>query len=130
MITSRCPTLEARCVVNAPCAAIHRAPRIGTERPGAIHGAGAHVRREDLIGRLLPLYPAFQAFFRKYEPPTLIVWGKNDFIFPAEGAAPYRRDLKNVETYMLDTGHFALETHGEEIAGHIEEFMPRQHRKR
>jgi len=35
----------------------------------------------------VPLYPQFQAFFRKYQPPTLIVWGKNDFIFPAEGAA-------------------------------------------
>ena len=81
-------------------------------------------------GTNVPLYPQFQAFFRKYEPPTLIVWRKNDSIFPAEGAPPYRRDLKNVETYMLDTGHFALETHGEEIAGHIEEFMLRQHRKR
>jgi pimeloyl-ACP methyl ester carboxylesterase len=71
-------------------------------------------------------YPEFQSFFRKYEPAALIVWGKNDVIFPAEGAAPYRRDLKNVETHMLDTGHFALETHGEEIAGHIEDFLLKQ----
>src|SRR5216684_168344 len=71
----------------------------------------------------VPLYPQFQAFFRKYQPPTLIVWGKNDFIFPAEGAAPYRRDLPNVETHLLDTGHFALETHGEEIASRIEAFL-------
>lgn len=77
-------------------------------------------------GTNVPLYPEFQAFFRKYQPPTLIVWGKNDFIFPAEGAAPYRRDLKNVETHLLDTGHFALETHGEEIASHIEEFFLKQ----
>jgi len=75
----------------------------------------------------VPLYPEFQAFFRKYQPPTLIVWGKNDFIFPPEGAAPYARDLRNVETHLLDTGHFALETHGEEIAGRIEEFL-RQHK--
>jgi pimeloyl-ACP methyl ester carboxylesterase len=74
----------------------------------------------------VPLYPEFQAFFRKYQPPTLIVWGKNDFIFPAEGAAPYGRDLQNVETHLLDTGHFALETHGEEIAGRIEEFLQKQ----
>ena len=74
-------------------------------------------------GTNVPLYPEFQAFFRKYQPPTLIVWGKNDFIFPAEGAPPYQRDLKDVETHMLDTGHFALETHGEEIAGRIEEFL-------
>src|SRR5688572_4683944 len=43
----------------------------------------------------LPLYPAVQAYFRKYQPPTLIVWGKNDFIFPAEGAHPYKRDLQD-----------------------------------
>jgi pimeloyl-ACP methyl ester carboxylesterase len=71
----------------------------------------------------VPLYPEFQAFFRQYQPPTLIVWGKNDFIFPPEGAAPYPRDLRNVETHLLDTGHFALETHGEEIATRIEEFL-------
>jgi pimeloyl-ACP methyl ester carboxylesterase len=71
----------------------------------------------------VPLYPAFQAFFREYQPPTLIVWGKNDFIFPPEGAAPYSRDLKNLETHLLDTGHFALETHGEEIASRIDGFL-------
>jgi len=71
----------------------------------------------------VPLYPEFQAFFRKYQPPTLIVWGKNDFIFPPEGAAPYARDLKNLETHLLDTGHFALETHGDEIAGRSNSFL-------
>ncbi len=74
----------------------------------------------------VPLYPEFQAFFRQFQPPTLIVWGKNDFIFPPEGAVPYRRDLKNVETHLLDTGHFALETHGEEIATRIEEFLKKR----
>jgi len=71
----------------------------------------------------VPLYPDFQNFFRKNRPPTLVVWGKNDFIFPPEGAAPYSRDLKNIETHLLDTGHFALETHGEEIASRIETFL-------
>ena len=71
----------------------------------------------------VPLYPGFQEFFRKFQPPTLIVWGKNDIIFPAEGAAPYSRDLKNIETHMLDTGHFALETHCSEIASRIREFL-------
>jgi pimeloyl-ACP methyl ester carboxylesterase len=71
----------------------------------------------------VPLYPEFQAFFRKYQPRTLIVWGKNDFIFPAEGAAPYSRDLKTLEAHLLDTGHFALETHGEEIASRIKAFF-------
>lgn len=76
-------------------------------------------------GTNVPLYPEFQAFFRANQPPTLIVWGKNDFIFPPEGAAPYSRDLKNLETHLLDTGHFALETHGEEIASRIEGFLSR-----
>lgn len=71
----------------------------------------------------VPLYPDFQAFFRKYQPPMLIVWGKNDYIFPAEGAAPYTRDLSNVETHLLDTGHFALETHVKEIASRIKDFF-------
>jgi pimeloyl-ACP methyl ester carboxylesterase len=69
-----------------------------------------------------PLYPEWQAYFRKYQP-TLIVWGKNDYIFPAEGAHPYRRDLKNVEFHLLDTGHFALEEDGEFISGLIRDFL-------
>lgn len=70
-------------------------------------------------------YPAWQAYFRKHQPPTLIVWGKNDYIFPAEGAAPYKQDLKNVETHLLDTGHFALEEEGEQIATLIRSFLAR-----
>jgi pimeloyl-ACP methyl ester carboxylesterase len=71
----------------------------------------------------VPLYPKFQEFFRKYQPPTLIVWGKNDFIFPPEGATPYAKDLKNIESHLLDTGHFALETHALEIAEKIRSFL-------
>ncbi len=70
-----------------------------------------------------PLYPKWQAYFRKYQPPMLIVWGKNDAIFPAEGAYPYRQDLKDVDFNLLDTGHFALEDHCDVIAGHIREFL-------
>jgi pimeloyl-ACP methyl ester carboxylesterase len=70
-----------------------------------------------------PLYPEWQAYFRKYQPPTLIVWGKNDYIFPEEGAHPYRRDLKNVDFHLLDTGHFALEEDGELISGLIRDFL-------
>ncbi len=51
-----------------------------------------------------PLYPKWQEYFRTHQPPTLIVWGKNDFIFPAEGAEPYKRDLKNLDFNLLDTG--------------------------
>ena len=70
-----------------------------------------------------PLYPQWQEYFRQYQPPTLIVWGQNDYIFPAEGAYPYKRDLKDVEFHLLDTGHFALEEEGDAIADHIRRFM-------
>jgi len=72
-----------------------------------------------------PLYPAWQAYLREYQPPTLIVWGKNDEIFPAAGAEPYKRDLETLDFHLIDTGHFALETHGEEIAGLIRNFIAR-----
>ncbi|MBW4470632.1 MAG: alpha/beta hydrolase [Stenomitos rutilans HA7619-LM2] len=70
-----------------------------------------------------PLYPQWQEYFRKYQPPTLIVWGKNDYIFPAEGAYPYKRDLKDVEFHLLDTGHFALEEDGDAISAYISQFL-------
>ena len=73
-----------------------------------------------------PLYPEWQAYFRKYQPPVLIVWGKNDKIFPSEGAYPYKRDLKNVEFHLLDTGHFALEEDGPQIAGYMRSFLAKQ----
>lgn len=71
------------------------------------------------------LYPGWQAYFREHQPPMLIVWGKNDLIFPAEGAVAYKQDLKNVETHLLDTGHFALEEDGEQIAKLIRSFLER-----
>ncbi len=70
-----------------------------------------------------PLYPQWQEYFRQHQPPTLIVWGKNDYIFPAEGAYPYQRDLKDVEFHLLDTGHFALEEEGDAIANYIDQFL-------
>jgi pimeloyl-ACP methyl ester carboxylesterase len=70
-----------------------------------------------------PRYPKWQAYFREYQPPTLVVWGKNDYIFPEEGAHPYKRDLKNIEVHLLDTGHFALEEDGDTIAHLITCFM-------
>ncbi|MBT8367880.1 MAG: alpha/beta hydrolase [Deltaproteobacteria bacterium] len=70
-----------------------------------------------------PLYPQWQAYFRTYQPPTLIMWGKNDTIFPEEGAHPYKRDLKNIDFHILDTGHFALEEDGDTIANLITCFL-------
>ncbi len=69
------------------------------------------------------LYPEWQAYFREHQPPTLLVWGKGDYIFPEEGAHPYKRDLKNLDFHILDTGHFALEEDGDVIANHILRFM-------
>jgi pimeloyl-ACP methyl ester carboxylesterase len=71
----------------------------------------------------LALYPRLQAYFRQHQPPTLVVWGKNDIIFPPVGAYPYRNDLHNVDLNILDTGHFALEDHADTIAGHIRRFV-------
>jgi len=74
----------------------------------------------------VPLYPSWQEYFRKHQPPTLIVWGKNDFIFPAEGAHPYKQDLKDLEFHLLDTGHFALEEDGKVIAGYMRKFLDKK----
>jgi len=73
-----------------------------------------------------PLYPAWQKYLRENQPPTLIVWGKNDEIFPAAGAAPYKRDLKDLEYHLIDTGHFALESHNQEIADLMRDFLNRK----
>ena len=71
----------------------------------------------------LPLYPAIQAYFREHQPPMLIVWGKNDKIFPADGAYPYKRDLPQVEFHFIDTGHFALEDKADEMVPLIRDFL-------
>ncbi len=71
------------------------------------------------------LYPQFQAFFRQYKPPTLIVWGKNDKIFPASGATPYLRDLPKAELHLIDSGHFALEDRFDQMEPLIRRFLDR-----
>ncbi len=76
-------------------------------------------------GSNVPLYPQFQAFFRERQPPTLIVWGRNDKIFPADGAGPYLRDLPHAELHLLDTGHFALEDKFDVMAPLIHGFLDR-----
>ncbi|WP_240810995.1 alpha/beta fold hydrolase [Streptomyces tendae] len=60
-------------------------------------------------GTNVTLYPQFQEYFRNYQPPTLIVWGRHDFIFPPDGAYPYLEDLPKADFHLLDTGHFLLE---------------------
>jgi pimeloyl-ACP methyl ester carboxylesterase len=71
------------------------------------------------------LYPNFQEYFRKHKPALLAIWGKNDPFFIPPGAEAFKRDLPDAEVRFLDTGHFALETHSEEIGNAIGEFLKR-----
>lgn len=73
----------------------------------------------------LDVYPDFQRYFRQHQPATLVTWGRHDEIFGPAGAEAYARDLPDAEIHLLDTGHFALETHGDEIAGLIRAFLRR-----
>jgi pimeloyl-ACP methyl ester carboxylesterase len=74
------------------------------------------------------LYPQFQEYFRKYQPPLLAVWGRNDPFFLPAGAEAYKRDIPKATVKFYDTGHFALETHCREIAGEIIPFLERMGR--
>jgi len=69
------------------------------------------------------LYPAFQEYFRTHQPRLLAVWGRNDPFFLPPGAEAYRRDIPEAKVMFFDTGHFALETHAEEIAAAIRDFL-------
>lgn len=90
---------------------------------------GAEEIQLDLIGDYksnVSLYPAFQRYFRDNHPPLLAVWGRHDPAFLPAGAEAYRRDLPDAEVHLLDAGHFALETHADEIASLIVEFLGRR----
>jgi pimeloyl-ACP methyl ester carboxylesterase len=87
---------------------------------------GAHEVQLDLFldyAKNVELYPEFQNFFRRYKPPCLAVWGKNDPFFLPAGAEAFKRDIPNAEVQFFDTGHFALETHCNEIAAAILKFL-------
>jgi pimeloyl-ACP methyl ester carboxylesterase len=89
---------------------------------------GAHEVQLDLFGDYksnVALYPTFQEYFRKHKPPFLAVWGKNDPFFLPPGAEAFKRDIPGAEVRFFDTGHFALETHCEEIAAAIRDFLSR-----
>jgi pimeloyl-ACP methyl ester carboxylesterase len=86
---------------------------------------GADEVQLDLFGDYksnVALYPKFQKYFRLHQPPLLAVWGKNDPYFLPGGAEAFRRDLPRADIRLFDTGHFALETHTEEIAKAIGDF--------
>ena len=89
---------------------------------------GADELQLDLFGDYksnVALYPTFQAYFRTYKPPFLAVWGKNDPFFLPPGAEAFKRDIPNADVRFFETGHFALETHCEEIAAAIRDFLSR-----
>ncbi|MGF7037676.1 alpha/beta fold hydrolase [Mucilaginibacter lappiensis] len=74
----------------------------------------------------VPLYPKWQEYFRTYNPEMLIVYGKNDYIFPVAGAEAYKKDIKNLEYHLYDAGHFALESNVNEIAATIRQFLDKK----
>ena len=87
---------------------------------------GADEVQLDLFGDYksnVALYPTFQAYFRKHQPPFLAVWGKSDPFFLPAGAEAFKRDIRNAIVKFYDTGHFALETHASEIAAAISDFL-------
>jgi pimeloyl-ACP methyl ester carboxylesterase len=87
---------------------------------------GADEIQLDLLGDYksnVALYPAFQKYFRTWKPPLLAVWGKNDPFFLPPGAEAFRRDIPGAVVRFFDTGHFALETHADEIAAAIRDFV-------
>ena len=93
---------------------------------------GAHEAQLDLLGDYgsnVALYPEFQTYFRKYQPPLLAAWGRNDPFFLPAGAEAYKRDIPAAEVRFYETGHFALETHASEIASAITQFLERVTRR-
>jgi len=72
------------------------------------------------------LYPEWQEYFRKYQPETIVVYGKDDYIFPGVGGEAFKKDLKNLEFHLFSTGHFALESFGAEMGALIKDFLLRK----
>jgi pimeloyl-ACP methyl ester carboxylesterase len=92
-----------------------------------MHRPGAEEIQLDLILSYrtnVALYPAFQNYFRTHRPRLLAVWGRHDPHFLPIGAEAFKRDLPQAEVHLLDTGHFAIATHHQDIAGHIRRFLP------
>lgn len=88
---------------------------------------GAHEVQLDLFldyATNVDMYPKFQEYFRKHQPPLLAVWGNGDPFFLPAGAEAFKRDIPNAKIRFFDTGHFALETHCDEIAAAIRDFLP------
>jgi len=69
------------------------------------------------------MFPVFQNYFRTHQPPALVIWGKYDVFFEVEEAYCYKRDLSNVQTHVIDGGHWALETNFDEALNLIDNFL-------
>lgn len=93
----------------------------------AIARIGVEAQMDLLVdyGHNIAQYAQLHAYFRQYQPPLLAIWGKNDPFFLPAGAEAFKRDNPNAEVRFLDTGHFAIETHGAEIAAAMLAFLPR-----
>ncbi|MEX2520729.1 MAG: alpha/beta fold hydrolase [Paracoccaceae bacterium] len=115
--------------------AVRRRSRSGTPLPDGYEFDIAYVARPgaeeiqlDLIRDCrnnLALYPDFQSYFRDHRPPLLAAWGRHDPAFIPAGAEACKRDLPDAEVHLLDAGHFALETHADEVAVLILDFLRR-----
>jgi len=87
---------------------------------------GAHEAQLDLFldyASNVDKYPKFQEYFRRYQPPLLAAWGNKDPFFLPAGAEAFKRDIKDAKVTFFDTGHFALETHCDEIAVAVRDFL-------
>ncbi len=89
------------------------------------HGSDIQVDLLADYGSNVRQYPQVQAFFRRYRPPTLAIWGRNDPFFLPAGALAFARDNPDAQVELLDTGHFAIETHGRQIAARMRAFLDR-----
>ncbi|WP_299255443.1 alpha/beta hydrolase [uncultured Aquimarina sp.] len=74
-------------------------------------------------GSNFPKYPEWQNYFKTHQPPTLVVWGKNDKFFNKAGGQAYSKDLKNIESHFFNGGHFLLDEYSNEVAQKIKEFI-------
>lgn len=93
----------------------------------AIDRLGQDIQLDLIVdyGQNIKQYPKVHDFFRQHRPPTLAIWGKNDPFFLPAGAEAFKKDNPKAEVHFLDTGHFALETHGGEIASRMLGFLNR-----
>lgn len=94
----------------------------GMDRPG---NKDIQYALQANYGSNVERYEEWHAYFRVHRPPTLVLWGKGDFVFAEPGAHAYKQDLTDAEVHILNAGHFALETHAPEIAVAIDAFMAR-----